>query len=195
MKRYLVASGVAVALAVLGTPSIMNPQVCAGLDSGKHDVVGDHKTVTVTAPAGFVITDYCVKAGSIQQGNGPVYVQLSEPVESITFGHPSGKDVSHWSVSWVPAPSPEPSPEPSVTPEPSVEPSSAPEPSPSPEPELAETGGDWVPGVMGALGGGALVAAGGALLWERARRREVALWVSGFGDGGPVSGSTDEGRK
>lgn len=184
MKRYVAAAAVATALAVLGTPSIMNPQVCAGLDSGKHDVAGSQKTVTVTAPAGFVITDYCVKAGSVQQGNGPHYVQLSEPVESVTFGHPSGKDVSHWSVSWQPAPTPEPSPEPSVTPEPSVGPSSTPEPSgtpeptlePSPEPELAETGGDWVPGWIAGLTGGALVAAGGALLWERARRREVAVW-------------------
>lgn len=77
-------------------------QVCDGLSSGKVDVSGSHTTVTVTAPDGFLIDEYCVKAGSINQGLGPVYVQVDPPQASVTFGYPDGKDISHWSVHWIP---------------------------------------------------------------------------------------------
>jgi hypothetical protein len=55
------------------------------------------KTVTVTAPAGKVITGYCVKAGSDNQGNGPEYVEGLNATE-VTFSHSSGKDISHYVV-------------------------------------------------------------------------------------------------
>jgi hypothetical protein len=100
-----------------------NSQVCAGLDSGKIDTVGDPATVTITATPGYEITGYCVKAGSTQQGNGPVYVTVDPPRTSITISHPSGKDVSHysWSESKIVVP---PTTEPPVTtqPPPTTEP-------------------------------------------------------------------------
>ena len=44
-----------------------------------------------------------MKAGSVKQGNGPEYFDV-DPVAVLTFGHTSGKDVSHWSVGYVPVP-------------------------------------------------------------------------------------------
>lgn len=60
-------------------------KVCDALDSGKIDTHGDPQTVTVTAPAGQKIVSYCVKAGSINQGDGPVYVTLAEPVTTLVI--------------------------------------------------------------------------------------------------------------
>jgi hypothetical protein len=79
-----------------------NEQVCEGLDSGKIDVSGDPQTVTITAPDGFLISRYCVKAGSENQGDGPVYVDVNPPQKTVTISHPSGKDISHYSYSLVP---------------------------------------------------------------------------------------------
>ncbi|MDP2772690.1 MAG: hypothetical protein Q8O61_03960 [Nocardioides sp.] len=73
-------------------------KVCVELDSGKIDTTGDPQTVTYTAPAGQVVTSYCVKAGSTKQGDGPVYVQLEETTSTLVIRHPSGKAVSHYSV-------------------------------------------------------------------------------------------------
>jgi hypothetical protein len=77
-------------------------QVCTGLDSGKIDTTGDPLSVTVTAPAGYLIDGYCVKAGSVQQGNGPEYVSVSPPSASVTITHSTGKAVSHYSYSLTP---------------------------------------------------------------------------------------------
>lgn len=79
-------------------------QVCQGLDSGKIDTSGDPGSVTITAPEGFLIDGYCVKAGSAKQGNGPEYVTLDPPVASITITHSSGKAVSHYSYSLTEVP-------------------------------------------------------------------------------------------
>ena len=77
-------------------------KVCEGLDSGKIDTSGDPATVTVFAPEGKLISQYCVKAGSAtQEDGGPEYVVVNPPVKTITFGHSSGKDVSHYSLSFV----------------------------------------------------------------------------------------------
>lgn len=108
MKVLLRAALIASALLLFASPAgatQSNDGVCTGLDSGKIDVVGSHKSVTVTAPAGYLIDGYCVKAGSIQQGNGPEYVDVDPPVASITFEHSSGKDISHYAVSYVTIPS------------------------------------------------------------------------------------------
>lgn len=83
-----------------------DPQVCQGLDSGKTDVEGEHTQIEITAPEGMLIYAYCVKAGSTQQGNGPVYVVLDEPAESVIISHPSGKAISHYSVTYVPVEQP-----------------------------------------------------------------------------------------
>ena len=76
-------------------------QVCQGLDSGKIDVTGDQHSVTVTAPDGYLIDEYCVKAGSAQQGEGPVYVPVDPPAKTVTITYPSGKAISHYSYSLV----------------------------------------------------------------------------------------------
>lgn len=75
--------------------------VCDGLDSGKIDVPDGIQSVTVTAPDGFLIGGYCVKAGSSKQGDGPVYVVIDPGVTEVTISHPSGKDVSHYSVAYT----------------------------------------------------------------------------------------------
>lgn len=89
------------------TPHI-NEGVCLELDSGKIDTTGDPLSVTVTAPEGMVITGYCVKAGSENQGDGPVYIDgLS--LTTLLVAYPSAKGVppkavSHYSVSYGLAP-------------------------------------------------------------------------------------------
>lgn len=85
-------------------------QVCPPLDSGKIDVVGDHTSVTVTAPEGMVIVHYCVKAGSENQGDGPVEVHVDPPATTITITHPSGKDISHYSLEFDVIDNPTPPP-------------------------------------------------------------------------------------
>lgn len=84
-----------------------NEQVCVPLSSGKKDTTGDPLTVTITAPEGMVITGYCVKAGSANQGEGPEYPVLTPDQlnqNSLTIAHSSGKAISHYSFSWGPAP-------------------------------------------------------------------------------------------
>ena len=71
---------------------------------GKIDVVGSVKSITVTAPDGKLIAGYCVKAGSAGQGDGPESFVLQPPVEEITFGHSSGKDISHYTIDFVDKP-------------------------------------------------------------------------------------------
>ena len=76
-------------------------QVCGGLSSGKIDVSGTYKTITVTAPEGKLISRYCVKAGSINQGLGPEYVVVNPPAKSVTISHSSDKDISHYSIEYI----------------------------------------------------------------------------------------------
>lgn len=76
-----------------------NGQVCSGLDSGKINV--NQQSVTITADPGFLIDRYCVKAGSANQGDGPVYVTVNPPRKSVTITYPGGKDISHYSYSQV----------------------------------------------------------------------------------------------
>ncbi|WP_448003655.1 hypothetical protein [Agromyces bauzanensis] len=72
-------------------------EVCAELDSTKIDTVGDPLTVEITADPGYLITGYCVKAGSENQGDGPLYYEVVPPTESVTISYPGGKAVSHYS--------------------------------------------------------------------------------------------------
>ena len=75
-------------------------QVC--FDNGtKVDVVGSHESITVTAPEGKLISGYCVKAGSIKQGLGPEYVEVDPPAASVVITHSSGKDISHYTVTYI----------------------------------------------------------------------------------------------
>jgi hypothetical protein len=89
-----------------------NEQVCAG---DKVDVGGDQTSIVVTAPTGYLISEYCVKAGSIQQGDGPEYYSVNPPAPSVTISHSSGKAISHYSLTLVQIPTPTEVP-PTVTP-------------------------------------------------------------------------------
>jgi len=108
----LVSSGIALmavpttATAVSGSDE--HPQVCLPLDSGKIDVSGNQQSVEVTAPEGMLIDRYCVKAGSINQGDGPVYVDVTPPQSSVTITYTDhdgrAKDISHYAVSYTEVP-------------------------------------------------------------------------------------------
>jgi hypothetical protein len=108
----LISSGIALmavpttATAVSGSDE--HPQVCLPLDSGKIDVSGNQQSVEVTAPEGMLIDQYCVKAGSINQGDGPVYVDVTPPQSSVTITYTDqdgrAKDISHYSLSYTEVP-------------------------------------------------------------------------------------------
>jgi LPXTG-motif cell wall-anchored protein len=108
LTRWGVVLAMALGATALALPASGAPgDVCDGLSSGKVDMPegADMATVTVTAPAGYLIDGYCVKAGSAnQEDGGPVYIEVDPPAAEVTFGHPTGKDISHWSVSFVPDP-------------------------------------------------------------------------------------------
>lgn len=105
MRR--IAIGVALlfgAITMLSTSTLdaQSQEVCLALDSGKIDTAGDPLTVTMTAPSGNLITQYCVKAGSdtsVPDG-AVVYVTVDPPQAELTVAHPSGKSVSHYSFAW-----------------------------------------------------------------------------------------------
>ena len=99
-------AGAAPAIAMGDDTGALN-QVCLPLDSGKIDTTGDPMTVVLTAPEGMVITGYCVKAGSDNQGDGPEYPALRPDQlnqNSIEISHSSGKAVSHYSFTYAAAP-------------------------------------------------------------------------------------------
>ena len=85
------------------TPQTQTPNegVCQPQDAHQFDASGPSHTIY--APEGKVIIAVCVKAGSIQQGNGPENVPgiPAEGVESLTFSHSSGKNISHYVVTYA----------------------------------------------------------------------------------------------
>ncbi|MEU4364266.1 hypothetical protein [Promicromonospora sp. NPDC023987] len=95
--------------------------------------------ITVTAPEGMVIVGYCVKAGSANQGDGAIDVDVDPPETTVEITHPSGKEISHYTVFYAPAPTPEPT-EPGAEPtEPGAEPT---EPGADITPEPTEPGAE-----------------------------------------------------
>lgn len=88
---------------VAATTLEQNEGVCPDLDTG-HESAGDATTFEVVAPAGFLVAEVCVKAGSIKQGNGPETFPVPAPVASVLISHTSGKEISHWSARFVEAP-------------------------------------------------------------------------------------------
>ncbi|TNC41300.1 hypothetical protein [Mumia zhuanghuii] len=160
VTKLVAAVGLALVPALLVAPASHatgnHDQVCVGLDSGKTDVQGNKKSVTLTAPAGKLIDRYCVKAGSTKHGGGPKYFDVEPPKASITVTHPSGKDISHYSYSVVtdaepcvpvstktgkpkhPKPSPTPTRTPTAT-APTTAPTTAPPCPPTSEPTTPPT--------------------------------------------------------
>jgi LPXTG-motif cell wall-anchored protein len=106
MKRLiavlaLVAGSLFVAAPATAQLASADSDVCPALSSGKINTSGDPLTVTITAPEGYVIDYYCVKAGSAQQGEGPLIVQVDPPQESVVISYPGGKSVSHYSYHYI----------------------------------------------------------------------------------------------
>ena len=111
--RKLLATIAIVTLATvgaIGTAGIVGAQgqadVCPDLDTGKLDPPGEPTSVTITAPAGQVIVQVCLKAGSGQQEEGPEFFNFDPGVTTITLSHSSGKEISHYSVDFAAAPPP-----------------------------------------------------------------------------------------
>lgn len=115
-KRLRTLAGALFAFVVLG--ALMAPVAMADDEtcpkdpasatySGKIDTAGDPTSVTATAPAGWLIYQYCVKGGSDASGGGPEIVTVDPPQSSITFSHSTNPTVSHYSV-WYMQPEPEP---------------------------------------------------------------------------------------
>ena len=136
-------------------------------DSGKIDVGGSHPTLEISAPDGYVITEYCVKAGSAVQGDGPEYVLVDPPQQTVTIEHSTGKDISHYSFSYEPASTTPPTTPPASTPPVTTPPATTVPPTTTGGGggnTLAETGfdGTWL--LIAGLGA---VALGGLAIGER----------------------------
>jgi hypothetical protein len=116
---------------IAATPGTGDEATCP--KDGKVDVSGEQETLVVTAEPGYLITGYCVKAGSAIDGDGPVDVEVDPPAATVTISHPSGKAISHYTLVTIQAeetpeetvPSSEPTPEPTSS-EPAVEPTPEP---------------------------------------------------------------------
>jgi LPXTG-motif cell wall-anchored protein len=96
----------AAALPAAISPGSDGGQVCKGMSSGKIEVEGSATSVAVTAPEGQLIVGYCVKAGSVKNGLGPRYVELEEPVTSVTLTYEvdgKARDISHYALDCVDA--------------------------------------------------------------------------------------------
>lgn len=65
----------------------------------KINTTGDPATVPWTAPDGFLIDGYCVKAGTTK-----VFVPVDPPQKTVIIDHPLKDSVSHYSVRYVPEP-------------------------------------------------------------------------------------------
>lgn len=113
-------------------------QVCPGLDSGKINTTGDPMSITIpnsdtpALPEGALISQYCVKAGSVNQGLGPEIVNFDPGEESVTFEYPvANKAISHYSFAWTftqtPTETPTPTPTATSTPPPVETPAATPE--------------------------------------------------------------------
>jgi hypothetical protein len=80
------------------TPAAATSTVCEG---DKVELTGETKTVTYTAPAGYLVSSWCVKAGTEIEVH-----EVDPPTATITITHSSGKGISHYSVTLVKAPEP-----------------------------------------------------------------------------------------
>ena len=79
---------------------------CGSLDSGIRETYDDGYatpplTVTYRAPAGQAAVGYCVAAGGVHLGEGPVYVRV-DPTEVLTFAYPGDRGITHYTVDLEP---------------------------------------------------------------------------------------------
>jgi hypothetical protein len=129
---FVLTVGLVAALATIGAAGTVGAgvdQVCPDLDTGKIDPPGDPTSLVITAPEGKVIVQVCVKAGSAQQQEGPFFIDFDPGVTETTISHPSGKEISHYSVKFADAPPP---PNGTTPPNGTVPPPEVKQPPPSP---------------------------------------------------------------
>lgn len=108
VAALLVAGGIALAAPASATPN--HEGVCSDLSTGH--IPGAGPSMDISAPEGKLIAEVCVKAGSVNQGNGPEYTPVDPALAEVTITHSSGKDISHYSVRYVDVPvEEEPDPE------------------------------------------------------------------------------------
>lgn len=105
MKTTIVLASLTLALALAGStyahgsggaPGTVGGNCKAG-KSGKKAVYGGKTRVTVTAPAGHLISGYCVKAARLIRN-----VVLAQRKAQIGITGPGGFDISHYSVNYAP---------------------------------------------------------------------------------------------
>ena len=122
--------------------------------------------LTVTAPEGFLIDMYCVKAGT-----DPIIVQVDPPAETVTIDFPDNDTVSHFMVHVIEAPSETPTAPPTTeTPGgPIVDNPPVDNPEPQAPPALPATGAQENMWALAALGAAVLLA-GLTLVASRVRR-------------------------
>lgn len=131
-------AGAAGTAAAKGQPGD-DDQVCRDLGSRKIDTHNDPQSVTLSARPGMLISAYCVKAGSSNQGDGPQYVTLDTPLPSIAITYWSKESekyraISHYSYAEVPGiATSTPTPTPTPTPEPTPPPMFPPNPPSTPD--------------------------------------------------------------
>lgn len=161
-------------------PAMAQQEVCPGLDSGKINTSGDPLSVTVTAPAGFLISGYCVKAGSDASDAGVEFVTVDPPQASVTISHSSGKAVSHYSYSLVEIVTPT-SPPPTTPPTPPETPPSEGPKESSPGTEVLGAGTGGGPGGGGPVAGVSQVPSGGVGAGEGSTAGMEATGLFGIG--------------
>lgn len=121
--------------------------------------------LTVTAPEGFLIDMYCVKAGT-----DPIIQPVDPPQETVTIDYPDNDTVSHFKIHLIEAPTTPPTSPPPTTETPGGPIGGPPVDNPEPQapPALPATGAEETLWALGALGL-ALLMAGVSLVARRAR--------------------------
>ena len=119
LAAAVLSSGLALGVAT-PAPASAAPGNCDDLDSGRVVVSGNADRVTVAAPAGQLVTGYCVKSAGLKGTTGaPEYVVLEKPVASLSLKHTDGGNLTHYSLTLSPV-APTPTPRPSRAPRPSL---------------------------------------------------------------------------
>jgi hypothetical protein len=98
LAALALALGISVVAMPLAASATQPDFICEDLDSGKINTSGDPATVTVTAPAGYLIDGYCVKAGTTKH-----FIEVDPPAAIVVVDHPTVTSVSHYSLSYVAA--------------------------------------------------------------------------------------------
>jgi hypothetical protein len=101
LTAALLLTGGGVGLAAAASATEVNEGVCTNLDTGHIDPGAKTPSLEIFAPEGKLIVGYCVKAGSIKQGDGPEYTTVVPGQTSVVISHLTGKDISHYSVDYA----------------------------------------------------------------------------------------------